>query len=639
MAALNFLFRIGPRFLLLFFTILIGSLTVLSNLAYSAVTQPPGQPPLPIEVLSEFQNDVDKAQSPESVLDVYEKYLIIFGSFPPNQLKPLIKELYSLDISEELEERHTAYINALYFYKYFRTQPEAAIEYGVTAYEYFENTAELHIKYQFLNSLIIALLSSQKYLDAETYLLSTIDELENLPVTDTNEVIEAMLFSLYGNAGNMYSQIQAYDQAAFMMKKALEFRSNPTNECNASISLASIYYEMELFEDASNQLKICFTAEHLLPDIAAQARISQSRIQLALGDTNSTIQNLRDGLSYAEMGRNTVSQKSMIHSYLTRIFIDTGDVEQAGISAAYLLSLEPPLPVTPDGLAFAYFEVARYLYTVKEYERSLEYAGYVTAIFDRTPRMMHDYADGIYALKASIYVSLDDANNAIEAYRKHSEFFNRLEIREREIARNTAQVRYQLILNEAELASAIQAQEKSGFRFWLAALFSIFALSIAFILFTQYRKSKDVIKEKDKALTEAELETKRLKEFAHKQTALLKERKQKENSSIIVQFHDKVSLSAEIISHIQSDGNYVRVYYQKNEDMDCEIIRMSLKKCYSMLPDEIFYRIHRQIIVNINFIDNILNDELYLKNGTNLQIGKTYGDKLDFIDSRSHSAA
>lgn len=79
------------------------------------------------------------------------------------------------------------------------------------------------------------------------------------------------------------------------------------------------------------------------------------------------------------------------------------------------------------------------------------------------------------------------------------------------------------------------------------------------------------------------------------------------------------------ITHIQADGNYVKIHTQKKS----YLIRSTLKKMLAKLNPEIFYQIHRSTIVNIQQVRELQpyfhgDYIVYLNNGVKLNMSRNF---------------
>ena len=80
----------------------------------------------------------------------------------------------------------------------------------------------------------------------------------------------------------------------------------------------------------------------------------------------------------------------------------------------------------------------------------------------------------------------------------------------------------------------------------------------------------------------------------------------------------KIRVSLNDIQYAKADGNYTHIQTNKRTIT----LRSNLKKTHSLyLSDPRFYRSHKSYVVNSNWIEKIVKNSLYLKNGEKLPIG------------------
>ena len=67
----------------------------------------------------------------------------------------------------------------------------------------------------------------------------------------------------------------------------------------------------------------------------------------------------------------------------------------------------------------------------------------------------------------------------------------------------------------------------------------------------------------------------------------------------------ELKLDSSDLAYIQSDGNYVEIYYFNQGTIQKKLIRNTLKNIALILPTHIFIRCHNRFIVNGNFIQKV----------------------------------
>jgi len=75
------------------------------------------------------------------------------------------------------------------------------------------------------------------------------------------------------------------------------------------------------------------------------------------------------------------------------------------------------------------------------------------------------------------------------------------------------------------------------------------------------------------------------------------------------------------IMYIKSNDHYVRMFFDDNTVKE---VYYTLNNTLTLLDEFDFVKIHRTCIVNFRYVDDVINKEVILKDGTALKIGKTY---------------
>lgn len=88
--------------------------------------------------------------------------------------------------------------------------------------------------------------------------------------------------------------------------------------------------------------------------------------------------------------------------------------------------------------------------------------------------------------------------------------------------------------------------------------------------------------------------------------------------------HRTVFVNPNHIIFLQSWGDYVRIITKE----DILTIKTTLKELETILPTDIFVRIHRSYMVNTGHIKSVDATKVILKNGQKLNIGLQYKDAL-----------
>jgi two-component system, LytTR family, response regulator len=86
----------------------------------------------------------------------------------------------------------------------------------------------------------------------------------------------------------------------------------------------------------------------------------------------------------------------------------------------------------------------------------------------------------------------------------------------------------------------------------------------------------------------------------------------------------KVKISFSDIVYIESQKEYIRIVTTKKE----YISKMSTHEIESLLPVQLFKRIHRSFIVSVSKIDSYTAEEVEV-NGITIPIGRGYRDSME----------
>ena len=83
------------------------------------------------------------------------------------------------------------------------------------------------------------------------------------------------------------------------------------------------------------------------------------------------------------------------------------------------------------------------------------------------------------------------------------------------------------------------------------------------------------------------------------------------------------------ILYIKGTGNYVTFVTEKKEIMYLS----TMKKVLSILPSDLFYRVHKSYIINLSHVDHIQDDQIKI-NEENIPVGDLYRDNFYKIFKR-----
>lgn len=89
------------------------------------------------------------------------------------------------------------------------------------------------------------------------------------------------------------------------------------------------------------------------------------------------------------------------------------------------------------------------------------------------------------------------------------------------------------------------------------------------------------------------------------------------------------------IIYVKAMGSYSKIYYMNETGEQSIIMSRSIAEYEEILPPELFFRIHRSVLINCQYVEKILKGEtkfLLLQNKTQLPIGRRrYTELVNFL--------
>ncbi len=93
--------------------------------------------------------------------------------------------------------------------------------------------------------------------------------------------------------------------------------------------------------------------------------------------------------------------------------------------------------------------------------------------------------------------------------------------------------------------------------------------------------------------------------------------------------YDYIKLNSRDITHINTDMDYTELHTAEKKHLSNETLSHWEKK----LGDYRFTRVHKSYLINLDSIEKVAGNQVYLKNGTSVPIGRAYKDGFlsDFV--------
>jgi DNA-binding LytR/AlgR family response regulator len=111
---------------------------------------------------------------------------------------------------------------------------------------------------------------------------------------------------------------------------------------------------------------------------------------------------------------------------------------------------------------------------------------------------------------------------------------------------------------------------------------------------------------------------------AAKEEGLTHENKEQKDSIFLNVQKKKVRVPFDEIIYIESQREYIKIVTTKKEF----ISKMSTHEIESLLPPNLFKRIHRSFIISVNKIDSYTNEAVEV-NGISIPVGRAYRDVIE----------
>jgi len=84
------------------------------------------------------------------------------------------------------------------------------------------------------------------------------------------------------------------------------------------------------------------------------------------------------------------------------------------------------------------------------------------------------------------------------------------------------------------------------------------------------------------------------------------------------------------VMFVEGADNYILIHTPEDD----HITYLTMKEMEQHLPEEVFVRIHRSFVINLNYVSVIERNRVILKNGKYLVLGKLYKQRfLELMDT------
>lgn len=596
------IFRTYSLRVLFLFSVLFSA----SVFSHSSIAQQPVQ----ID-FDAFRNSLKDADSNQNRLSKYADFAFRELRSLPDSLFSLANEIDTLQNVPEEEKLSHKYLVLSVAWRSLNS--DSTIYYADKSAELSKTLGQHENYLRAQNSIGVQYSQRRESLKAENVFVNA------LLYHEENNVEEFPKHFIYGNLGNIYSSVGAYDLSIEMYEKMLIDENNESDRCNIIATLSSNLARLGKYETAVNQLTPCLEATFIAPHIASIVRSNLSRMHWEMGNKNSGIHYLEEA---AEISLNEgILNLNVAHQIrLAKLYFESERIEDASRQAELL---KDPIfsRTSPPNLIKKHLFYARWYNLTKEYNKALQSSDEAITLAERTNLKL--LLEDIFKVRSNTYKGLGEIELALQETEKQldqNELMDEFDD-QRELA--NAKVRHQLSIYEADLLSSASllsaTKNRLGTFVTLSILFSIASL-LLYLKFKNTDKTAKIISDK---LSVSEQERENLEKLIRVQNEKFKQR----NGPLLVSLGTQQKISIDNITHIQSDGNYIKIFRANKPDSPL-LERLTLKKCLDVLPSEIFKKIHRSTIVNLRFVNRVEGESVTLKNGINLRLSRAMKKKF-----------
>lgn len=469
---------------------------------------------------------------------------------------------------------------------------------------------------------------TRSFMEAEAVIADALEIAEATKIAGGKEMEQTsvnidsgLLAALYSNAGSIYALTLAHDLAEAMFSEAAVYSTSPEMECMNKNSAANALNQVKRASEAAERIAPCLELEVLTADFRSTLYMTLSNSMLAMGDTLQAITYVENAIQL--MPGEAMERRAGRMSHLGQLLLDVGERDRAGAIAEELQQISaanfrPSVLFPVDTFLMEYF-----LETGNP-EAALQLSDRYLA---RLPAATeHPLVGPVHELRSAIYSRLGESEKALESSNLHIQQMKWVGQQQDRMEEANASVRLQLRKIQAD-ADRSALQERSANRRALLFLLLVLVVGVmSIVLLQRYRTSKMQAQSFSEKLSEAEEETERLRK-------LIKMRQQNRGEGASfddtqrIRFSKNLQISPASISHLESEGNYVRIVPVESGKPELQE-RMTLKYCEELLPADLFTRVHRSFIVNMTQIDRVDGELIYMKNGDDIRISRTVKNEL-----------
>lgn len=559
---------------------------------------------------SDLKADIINAETEAKRIEAIINIGTVYNRTQTDSIDQYIQELTSSNFeNKELAQAGKQFLDALI--QYHQGNLQVAVEQLEFARRYFNKESYKDIHLKVLNFLGIA------YMRTNQVEMAIEVQNESIELCGDDPKYSAAKRSAYGNQANAYRRIGEYARAIYNLEKTLALAESDSVGIHGMsyLGLGQMLTSLNLYDralDAYDNIDV-----ENFPSKSVQGAIYSGKAQAfhALEELDSAYLYWNKAYEVSSTSRNW-QQTLRPQLEMALISINRGTKEAAAMHIEIADDISSNYKYPPPAFVDLFITKIKYNVLIGELKKAKAIAAEFE-LFINDNSIAHLSKDG-FRIVSELYEKLGDPQKALKYEKIHSN----LDANPTKISSNAriAEQRSKLALLEKDEQIEQESAEKS---FYQELTFQIIAITIvlivvSIILYRYYRreKSENVIKDQE------------LKDLKKKLNELSKKSARPEVVEHIT-LKSKALIKLKDLNYVSSDGPYLEFHLSTKENP--EIDRNSLKNVLAELPARKFIQVHRSHIVNLDAVKSIYSNKVVLINGEELNVSRSYKDKLDLL--------
>jgi signal transduction histidine kinase len=433
------------------------------------------RPALPPMSLQDIREEITQMESAEDKLQYYVEMSNRYLRNSPDSMLAAAEEIKKIEgLGTQKKEAFSMFIAAN---AWRLLNPDSAIHYGSRASEMLRELNE-HNSYLTVENLRATQYQLQEdYVQAESLYFNAISYQENI-----KEEIDFPVRYFYGNLGNLYVNVGAYDLAIDMYEKFLSLADFPQDRCNILSKLSTSFAALGDVDKGIELLSICLEYENLPPPIQAIVRGNLSKLYREKGESTRSLSLLEEATSITSQYRiPNIGNSNLVQ--LGNMYVEIGMIEKADSVARMLNSPEIRFIRPQEQITKSRF-FTDLDFSKNDFESALFHASEAIRLAEESnsKALLGD----IYSVRAEAYEQMGQLDKALENQRLQRELDREQNELANERKLEMQSVRYQLENKEAQLLNINSELENVKTRVILVVSMLILIVGYVFYRYRLY---------------------------------------------------------------------------------------------------------------------------------------------------------